>query len=102
MAYFSATGTGGGTSGVKEINFSGYLRYNVWIEYDVSDFKSLTIKNTATDAAQYRLMYIKVDEVTTKLPINTTLTFDLSTATTLRIFKDSDQAYASFEATLKA
>lgn len=101
MAYFSATGTSGG-SGVKEINFSGYLRYNVWTEYNVSDFKSLTIKNTATDAAQYRIIYITIDGVQTNLPINTTLTFDLSNATTLRISKINDQAYASFEATLQA
>lgn len=98
MAYIRS----GGKGGVKEINFSGYIRYNVWIEYDVSGFKSLTIKNKGTDAGQYRMMYITIDGTTTNLPINTTLTFDLSTATTLRISKYNDQAYTEFEATLKA
>lgn len=99
MGYIECSSSGGG---VKEINFSGYLRYNVWIEYDVSDFKSLTIKNTATDAGQYRIMYITIDGTKTDLPINTTLTFDLSNATTMKISKCNDQAYASFEATLQA
>lgn len=88
-------------SGIKQIQFNGQLRYNDFTEYDVTEFKTLFIKNNSTDAAAYRIIYIDVDGVKVQnVPINSSATVDLSSATTLKIYKVNDQAVALYEATL--